>query len=65
MKVALLINPSNPLFRYRLHYEKESKEDVEKRKKLAMEKVLQPVSDKELEVDINDIFPLEKGLAVC
>lgn len=53
------------LFRYRLYFEKESKEDVEKRKKMAREKVLQPVSDKELEVDIADIFPLEKGLVVC
>ncbi|GAA6226611.1 guanine nucleotide-binding protein-like 1, partial [Lates japonicus] len=48
--------------RFRLHFEKESKEDVEKRKKVAREKVLQPVSDKELEVDINDIYPSEKGL---
>uniref|UniRef100_A0A672HHZ2 Guanine nucleotide-binding protein-like 1 n=1 Tax=Salarias fasciatus TaxID=181472 RepID=A0A672HHZ2_SALFA len=48
--------------RFRLHFEKESKEDVEKRKKLAREKVLQQVSDKELEVDINDIYPSEKGL---
>uniref|UniRef100_A0A3P8SUV4 Guanine nucleotide-binding protein-like 1 n=1 Tax=Amphiprion percula TaxID=161767 RepID=A0A3P8SUV4_AMPPE len=48
--------------RFRLHFEKESKEEVEKRKKSAREKVLQPVTDKELEVDINDIYPLEKGL---
>lgn len=34
---------------------------MEKRKKLAREKELQPVSDKELEVDINDIYPSEKG----
>ena len=54
-----------PLFRFRLHFEKESKEDVEKRKKLAREKVLQPVSDKEHEVNITDIYPSEKGLAVC
>lgn len=47
-------------FRFRLHFEKESKEEVEKRKKLAREKVLQPVSDKELEVDINEIYPSEK-----
>lgn len=50
-----------PLFRFRLHFEKESKEDVEKRKKIAREKVLQPVSDKELEMGINDIYPSEKG----
>ncbi|KAM4600794.1 guanine nucleotide-binding protein-like 1 [Polymixia lowei] len=49
--------------RFRLHYEKESKEEVEKRKKVAREKVLLPVSDKELEVDINDIYPTEKGLS--
>lgn len=48
--------------RFRLHFEKESKEEVEKRKKIAREKVLQPASDKELEVDIHDIFPSEKGL---
>uniref|UniRef100_A0A8D3ADK3 Guanine nucleotide-binding protein-like 1 n=1 Tax=Scophthalmus maximus TaxID=52904 RepID=A0A8D3ADK3_SCOMX len=48
--------------RFRLHFEKESKEEVEKRKKLAMEKLLQPVSDKELEVSIDDIYPSEKGL---
>ncbi|XP_058504864.1 guanine nucleotide-binding protein-like 1 isoform X1 [Solea solea] len=48
--------------RFRLHFEKESKEDVEKRKKLAMEKTLQPVLDKELEININDIYPSEKGL---
>lgn len=51
-----------PLLRFRLHFEKESKEEVEKRKKLAQEKVLQPVSEKELEVNINDIYPSEKGL---
>ncbi|XP_068614791.1 guanine nucleotide-binding protein-like 1 [Brachionichthys hirsutus] len=48
--------------RFRLHFENESKEEVEKRKKLCMEKLLQPVSDKELEVNIDDIYPLEKGL---
>lgn len=35
---------------------------MEKRKKIAREKVLQQVSDKELEIDINDIYPSEKGL---
>ncbi|XP_051262171.1 guanine nucleotide-binding protein-like 1 [Dicentrarchus labrax] len=49
--------------RFRLHFEKESKEEVEKRKKLAREKVLQPVSDKVLEISIDDIYPSEKGLA--
>uniref|UniRef100_A0A1A8JL38 Guanine nucleotide-binding protein-like 1 n=1 Tax=Nothobranchius kuhntae TaxID=321403 RepID=A0A1A8JL38_NOTKU len=48
--------------RFRLHFEKESKEEVERRKKLARDTVLQPVSDKELEVDINDIYPPDKGL---
>ncbi|XP_053182404.1 guanine nucleotide-binding protein-like 1 [Scomber japonicus] len=48
--------------RFRLHFEKESKEDVEKRKKIAREKVLQPVSDKELEMGINETYPSEKGL---
>uniref|UniRef100_A0A3Q4BKY7 Guanine nucleotide-binding protein-like 1 n=1 Tax=Mola mola TaxID=94237 RepID=A0A3Q4BKY7_MOLML len=50
------------LNRFRLHFEKESKEEVERRKKLAQEKLLQPVSEKELEVNINDIYPSEKGL---
>ncbi|MEQ2231160.1 hypothetical protein ILYODFUR_036705, partial [Ilyodon furcidens] len=48
--------------RFRLQFEKESKEEVERRKKLAMETVLKPVSDKELEVNINEIYPSEKGL---
>ncbi|CAG6015023.1 guanine nucleotide-binding protein-like 1 [Menidia menidia] len=48
--------------RFRLHFEKESKEEVERRKKLAMDTVLQPVSDKEMEVNINDVYPSEKGL---
>lgn len=48
-------------FRFRLHFEKESKEEVERRKKLAMETVLQQVSDKELEVSIDEIYPSDKG----
>ncbi|XP_061770820.1 guanine nucleotide-binding protein-like 1 [Nerophis ophidion] len=48
--------------RFRLHFEKESKEDVEKRKKIAQEKIIQPVSDKELEIGIDDIYPPERGL---
>ncbi|XP_056301061.1 guanine nucleotide-binding protein-like 1 [Pseudoliparis swirei] len=48
--------------RFRLHFERESKEEVEKGKKLAMEKVLKPVSEKENEINIDDIFPSEKGL---
>ncbi|XP_049586296.1 guanine nucleotide-binding protein-like 1 isoform X1 [Syngnathus scovelli] len=48
--------------RFRLHFEKESKEEVEKRKKMAQEKILLPVSDKQLEIGIEDIYPPEKGL---
>lgn len=61
-KIAILHPTFMPLLRFRLHFEKESKEEVERRKKLAQEKVLQPVSEKELEVNINDIYPSEKGL---
>ena len=50
--------------RFRLHFEKESKEEVEKRKKVAMENFLTQVSDKELEINIDDIYPSDKGLAV-
>ncbi|CAF97816.1 unnamed protein product, partial [Tetraodon nigroviridis] len=49
--------------RFRLHFEKESKENVEKGKKLAREKVLKPVSEKELEIGIDDIYPPEKALS--
>ncbi|KAM4641107.1 guanine nucleotide-binding protein-like 1 [Discoglossus pictus] len=42
--------------RYRLHFEKESKEEIEKRKKIAQEKILVPVSETELEVDIDQIY---------
>lgn len=52
------------LFRFRLHFEKESKEDVEKGKKLAREKVLQPVSENALEIGIDNIYPPDKGLSV-
>uniref|UniRef100_A0A8C5HGC4 Guanine nucleotide-binding protein-like 1 n=1 Tax=Gouania willdenowi TaxID=441366 RepID=A0A8C5HGC4_GOUWI len=48
--------------RFRLHFEKESKEILQKRKKQAMTKALQQVSHKELEIDIDDIYPSEKGL---
>lgn len=50
--------------RFRLHFERESKEEVEKRKKIAMKKILKPVAEKELEMDINQIFPEEKGLDI-
>lgn len=52
-----------PLGRFRLHFEKESKEEVEKRKKMAQEKILLPVSDKQLEIGIEDIYPPERGLS--
>lgn len=35
---------------------------MEKRKKIAMEKILKPVAEKELEMDINQIYPEEKGI---
>lgn len=61
MKLTSLLSS---LFRFRLHFEKESKADVEKGKKLAREKVLQPVSEKELEIAIDTIYPPDKGLSV-
>ncbi|KAM4696605.1 guanine nucleotide-binding protein-like 1 [Rhinophrynus dorsalis] len=42
--------------RYRLHFEKESKEEIERRKKIAQEKILEPVPETELEVDIDKIY---------
>ncbi|XP_051576517.1 guanine nucleotide-binding protein-like 1 isoform X1 [Myxocyprinus asiaticus] len=48
--------------RFHLHFEKETKEEVERRKKIAMKKILKPVAEKELEMDINQIYPEEKGL---
>ncbi|XP_018587503.2 guanine nucleotide-binding protein-like 1 isoform X2 [Scleropages formosus] len=48
--------------RYRLHFEKESREEVERRKKRAREKILEPAAEADLEIDINDIYPPEKGL---
>uniref|UniRef100_A0A8D0HG25 Guanine nucleotide-binding protein-like 1 n=1 Tax=Sphenodon punctatus TaxID=8508 RepID=A0A8D0HG25_SPHPU len=42
--------------RYRLHFERDSREEVERRKKLAREKTLEPVSEVEMEVDIEDIY---------
>ncbi|KAF3839269.1 hypothetical protein F7725_017986, partial [Dissostichus mawsoni] len=43
-------------------YDPNSKEEVEKRKKVAREKVLKPLSGKEDEISIDDVFPPEKGL---
>lgn len=62
--MSYLTSDLSSLRRFRLHFEKESKEDVEKGKKLAREKVLKPVSEKDLEISINDIYPPEKGLTV-
>ncbi|XP_053578018.1 guanine nucleotide-binding protein-like 1 [Bombina bombina] len=42
--------------RYRLHFERESKEEVERRKKIAQDKVLDPIPEAELEVDISEIY---------
>jgi hypothetical protein len=50
--------------RFRLHFERETKEEVEKRKKVAREKILQPVSEKEMEINIGDIYPADKGGAM-
>uniref|UniRef100_A0A8C5BFD9 Guanine nucleotide-binding protein-like 1 n=1 Tax=Gadus morhua TaxID=8049 RepID=A0A8C5BFD9_GADMO len=50
--------------RFRLHFERETKEEVEKRKKVAREKILQPVSEKEMEINIGDIYPADKGLGI-
>ncbi|KAK3571878.1 hypothetical protein QTP86_020566 [Hemibagrus guttatus] len=48
--------------RFRLHFVKESKEEVEKRKKMAREKILQVVPERDLEMDINEVYPEEQGL---
>lgn len=42
--------------RYRLHFERESREEIERRKKVAQEKVLELLQEKDLEVDIDDIY---------
>uniref|UniRef100_A0A7N4NMT0 Guanine nucleotide-binding protein-like 1 n=1 Tax=Sarcophilus harrisii TaxID=9305 RepID=A0A7N4NMT0_SARHA len=42
--------------RYRLHFERESREEVQRRKKAARQQVLKPVSEKSLELDIGDIY---------
>lgn len=48
------------MFRFRLHFERESKEEIERRKGVARERILRPVAEKDLEMDINDIYPPEK-----
>ncbi|XP_042303277.1 guanine nucleotide-binding protein-like 1 isoform X2 [Sceloporus undulatus] len=42
--------------RYRLHFDRESKEEIERRKKIAREKILESVPEEETEVDIEDIY---------
>ncbi|XP_077017322.1 guanine nucleotide-binding protein-like 1 isoform X2 [Tamandua tetradactyla] len=42
--------------RYRLHFERDSREEVERRKKAAREQVLQPVSAEVLELDIREVY---------
>ncbi|XP_036212319.1 guanine nucleotide-binding protein-like 1 isoform X3 [Myotis myotis] len=42
--------------RYRLHFERDSREEVEKRKRAAREQVLQPVSAEMLELDIQEVY---------
>ncbi|XP_003217991.1 guanine nucleotide-binding protein-like 1 [Anolis carolinensis] len=42
--------------RYRLHFDRDSKEEIERRKKIAREKILEPVPEAETEVDIEDIY---------
>lgn len=49
------------LLRFRLHFEKESKEEVERRKKIAREKILEEVSEKDLEVNVDNLYPAERG----
>ncbi|TTD18131.1 Guanine nucleotide-binding protein-like 1 [Bagarius yarrelli] len=48
--------------RFRLHFEKESKDEVEKRKKVAREKILQAVPETDLEMDIKEVYPEDQGL---
>ncbi|XP_036997213.2 guanine nucleotide-binding protein-like 1 isoform X2 [Artibeus jamaicensis] len=42
--------------RYRLHFERDSREEVERRKRAAREQVLQPVSAEVLELDIHEVY---------
>lgn len=42
--------------RYRLHFERDSREEVERRKRAAREQVLQPVSAEVLELDIREVY---------
>lgn len=49
------------LCRYRLHFERDSREEVEKRKRAAREQVLQPVSAEMLELDIQEVYQPGSG----
>ncbi|XP_075438574.1 guanine nucleotide-binding protein-like 1, partial [Ascaphus truei] len=42
--------------RYRFHVDKETKDEIEQRKKIAQEKILEPLPETELEVDIDQIY---------
>lgn len=47
--------------RYRLHFERDSREEVERRKRAAREQVLQPVSAEVLELDIREVYQPGSG----
>lgn len=47
--------------RYRLHFERDSREEVERRKRAAREQVLQPVSAEMLELDIREVYQPGSG----
>lgn len=50
-----------PCHRYRLHFERDSREEVEKRKRAAREQVLPPVSAEMLELDIQEVYQPGSG----
>lgn len=47
--------------RYRLHFERDSREEVERRKRAAREQVLQPVSAELLVLDIWEVYQPGSG----
>ncbi|GCB65171.1 hypothetical protein scyTo_0014859 [Scyliorhinus torazame] len=47
--------------RFRLHLEKESREEIERRKKVMQEKIVELTPEAELEVDIVDIYKPGSG----
>eukprot|EP00061_Rhincodon_typus_P013359 g39685.t1 len=47
--------------RFRLHLEKESREEIERRKKVVQEKIVELIPETELEVDIVDIYKPGSG----